>query len=94
MNYSNRRSSGIKITIMIVLLILVGLVALLILKGNKQILDFNNNFEYAYVCWPDGKVEKLKVSKWNDYEGDQIQIKTADGKYYLIHSSNCVLANE
>lgn len=61
--------------------------------GNKQVFDFNQKFEYAYVCWPDGTAEKLKIHSWKDYDGEQIQITTDEGTY-LFHSANCVLAHE
>jgi hypothetical protein len=60
---------------------------------NKQVFDFNQKFEYAYVCWPDGTAEKLKIYSWKDYDGEQIQITTDEGTY-LFHSANCVLAHE
>lgn len=61
--------------------------------SNKQLFDFNQKFEYAYVCWPDGTAEKLNIKSWKDYEGEQIQITTDKGTY-LFHSENIVLAHE
>lgn len=80
------------ILVVVVAALLVGIVGYFAL-GNKQILDLNQKFEYAYVCWPDGTTEKLRIKSWNDYEGEQIQITTDDGTY-LFHSANCVLAHE
>jgi hypothetical protein len=62
--------------------------------SNRQVFDTTYSFNYAYVQWPDGTAEKLKIKSWKDYEGEQIQIKTEDGKTYVFHSSNCVLASE
>ena len=61
---------------------------------NKSIFDTTYKFNYAYVVWPDGTAEKLKVSSWKDYEGEQIQIKLENGHVYLFSSYNCVLACE
>ena len=76
-----------------VLVVSIVVVSLFNHFSNKQIFDFNQKFEYAYVCWPDGTAEKLVLKSWKDYEGDQIQITTANGTY-LFHSENCVLAHE
>ena len=62
--------------------------------SNRQVFDTTYNFNYAYVQWPDGKAEKLKIKSWKDYEGEQIQIKTEEGNTYVFHSSKCVLASE
>lgn len=76
-----------------IVLILVSGVLLLASCSNKQIFDFNQTFEYAYVCWPDGTAEKLAIRSWKDYDGEQIQITTDKGTY-LFHSENIVLAHE
>ena len=44
--------------------------------------------------WPDGKTETLDVRNWCDYDGDQLQIITPDGKTYVFHSMNVVLMSE
>ena len=80
-------------TVVCVFLVLIVLGAGMLLFGNKQLLDFNQKFEYAYVCWPDGTAEKLTIKSWRDYDGDQIQITTDKGTY-LFHAENCVLAHE
>ena len=36
------------------------------------------------------QVIDLKLNSWDDYEGDQLQVKI-DGVTYLVHSSNVVL---
>jgi len=73
--------------------LLIALTVSLAACSNKQMFDFNQKFEYAYVCWPDGTAEKLKIHSWKDYDGEQIQITTDEGTY-LFHSANCVLAHE
>ena len=44
--------------------------------------------------WPDGSVKDLKIYKWRDYDGEQIQIRAEDGKVYLISSVNAVLVRD
>ena len=60
---------------------------------NKQIFDTTFSYERAILSLPNGEVIDGKVTSWNDYEGDQIQVKI-DGKQYLVHSSNIVLISE
>ena len=78
------------------ILVAVMLVSCLIVLSacNKQLFDTTYNFNYAYVVWPDGTSEKLSIKSWNDYEGEQIQIKTDSGDVYVFHAANCVLAAE
>lgn len=58
---------------------------------NKQIIDLNYKFNYAYIQLQDGTVIQGEVDSWTDYEdGDQLQIKMG-GKTYLVHSMNCTL---
>ena len=79
-----------------VLTVVIGLVAVAVfyfavLWGcNKQVFDFELRFTKAMVRWPDGKTEVIEIQKWNDYEGDQIQIITSDN-VYLFHCNNVVL---
>ncbi len=58
--------------------------------SNKQIIDTNNKFNYAYVIIGD-KVIEGKVQSWTDFEdGDQLQVKI-DGVTYLSSANNIVL---
>jgi hypothetical protein len=69
--------------------------ALLTMSGcNKALIDTHYAFDYAYVSFPDGRSEKLKIKSWSDYEGEQIQITTNDGLTYLFHAENIVLVSE
>ena len=61
--------------------------------GNASFIDVDFKFEKAYIYAGDEIIE-LEVDKWNDYEGEQIQIKTKDGKTYLVSSFNTILVNE
>lgn len=60
--------------------------------GNKQIFDFDYTYDKV-VCNYNGDKFELKIDKWNDYEGEQIQIKS-DGKTYLLSANNCYLIDE
>lgn len=57
---------------------------------NKQVLDMEYTYDKA-ICEIGGEYKELKIEKWKDYDGEQIQIKTKDGKVYLISSFNCTL---
>lgn len=48
-------------------------------------------FNYAMVKLPDGTIKKGKVATWDDYEGEQLQIKFKDGTTVLVNSTNAVL---
>ena len=82
------------ISLIIVTALLLSAILLLSSCGNRQMFDTTNNFNYAYVVWPDGTAEKLEIQSWTDYEGEQIQIRLVTGETYLFHASNCVLASE
>lgn len=60
--------------------------------GNKQLFDTTYTFNYAMVKLPDGSVKKGKVETWDDYEGEQLQIKFTDGTTVLVNSTNAVLS--
>ena len=58
---------------------------------NKQFFDTTYTFNYAMVKLPDGTI-KGKVATWDDYEGEQLQIKFEDGTTVLVNSTNAVLS--
>ena len=58
--------------------------------GNKQLFDTTYTFSKAIISLPDGTVVEGKVTSWNDYEGDQIQV-VVNGTTYLLHASNVAL---
>lgn len=63
--------------------------------GNKAVFDTEYTFDYALASFPDGRVEKIEIKTWKDFEdGDQIQIVAEDGSVYVFHSANCVLVKE
>lgn len=67
--------------------------SILLMAGcNKQVIDLTYEYSQAQIKMPDGTVIEGKVDSWNDYEGDQLQVKI-NGTTYLVHSSNAVLWN-
>ena len=62
--------------------------------GNMDMLDTTYTYDYAIISFPDGTVKKIEIKKWCDYEGEQIQIESKDGKIYLVNSMNCVLVQK
>lgn len=61
--------------------------------GNKTAIDMNYTFKRAITCIGDKKIE-LDIEKWKDYDGEQIQVVTTDGKVYLLSMNNTILVNE
>ena len=61
--------------------------------GNKTTIDMNYTFKKAIIYIGNEKLE-LNIKNWNDYEGEQIQLITEDGKSYLVSSFNTILINE
>ena len=58
---------------------------------NKQIVDTQYQFNYAYINVADMYHVQGEVESWCDYEdSDQIQVKI-DGVTYLVHSSDVTL---
>lgn len=58
--------------------------------GNKTFFDFQYIFNYAYVKLPTGEIVEGKLQEWNDYEGEQLQVKI-DNIIYLTSTFNCTL---
>lgn len=73
-----------------ILMVMLAMIAALSGCGNKQVFDTTYNFNRAILSLPDGEIVSGEVQSWNDYEGDQIQVKI-DGITYLVHSSNIAL---
>lgn len=66
---------------------------LLLLTGcNFEIIDTHYNFD-KIICDYNGNKFELKIDKWTDYDGEQIQIKSG-GKTYLLSANNCYLIDE
>lgn len=73
---------------------IVMLLLLLFTTGcNQQIIDFNYTFDKA-ICNIGNEIKEIKIDKWNDYDGEQLQIIDDKGNVYLISSYNCTLIKE
>ena len=73
--------------------ILISAIVLLSLTGcNKQIFDFEKEYN-EILCNYDGDKFILKIDKWNDYEGEQLQV-ISDGKTYLLSSNKCYMVKK
>lgn len=79
--------------------IILGVIVLLLLNfyphifGNKEYGDFKQKYDYAIVQRFDGE-QKIEISSWRDYEGEQIQITDFSGNVYLVSSYNTILVRE
>ena len=73
-------------TIVIVLLVMIGVTGC----GNKEIWDRTYTYNKA-ICNVGGEWREFEISKWTDYDGEQIQIWDKQGNYYLMSSVNCTL---
>lgn len=74
------------LSIMLAMIMTVSLIGC----GNQQLFDATYTFDYAIIELPNGEIVEGKVDTWNDYEGEQLQIKI-DGVTYLTHSENVVM---
>lgn len=73
--------------------LIIGSILILSLTGcNKQILDLDYEYDEA-VCNYDGDKFVLKIDKWNDYEGEQIQV-ISKGNTYLLSANKCYLTKD
>lgn len=74
--------------------IVLCMVCALSLSGcNRELVDVNYKFDYAYIALPNGECIKGKVESWRDYkDGDQIQVKI-NGVKYLTDTTPCVLVS-
>lgn len=73
--------------------LIIGSILILSLTGcNRQIIDLDYEFDEA-VCNYDGDRFVLKIDKWNDYEGEQIQV-ISKGNTYLLSTNKCYLTKD
>ena len=80
--------------IRLVAITIAGICILLGLTGcNQQIIDLNYTFDKA-ICNIGDETKEIKIDKWNDYDGEQLQIIDDKGNVYLISSYNCTLIKE
>ena len=77
-----------------IIIILIMILLLLSITGcNRQVMDFNYTYDKA-VCVVANERFELAIDKWNDYEGEQIQIIAKDGNTYLFSMNNCYLIKD
>lgn len=62
--------------------------------GNRDWIDTNLTYNKAIINLQDGTSIKVDVKHWRDYEGEQLQIISRDGKTYLVSTFNCTLIRE
>ena len=62
--------------------------------GNMDLIDTNFTYNKAIIDLQDGTSIKVDVKQWRDYEGEQLQIISRDGKTYLVSAFNCTLIKE
>ena len=74
----------------------VGLMCVTLLTGcgNQDIIDTNYTYNKAIITIAPDEAIEVKVKKWSDYEGEQIQIIAEDGTIYLTSTLNCTLIND
>jgi hypothetical protein len=74
-------------------LLVVGLlcVGLLLGCGNQAVFDTTWIFDKAIIQLANGEVIEVEVATWEDYDGEQLQIKAKDGTVYLTSSTRCDL---
>lgn len=74
-------------------IIIAVIFCLLFMTGcNKQIIDLDYTYDKA-ICNYSGTTFVLKIDKWKDYDGEQLQIKSGE-KTYLLSANNCYLVDE
>ena len=80
-----------------VLALVLVMVLLLSACGNQLVIDTNYRFDKAKIEFG-GEVIEVTVDKWNDYEGDSVQIHFKDAKgnthVWLTHYENVILMYE
>lgn len=74
--------------------IIIGLIIVLFMTTgcNKTILDTQYTFD-KIICNYDGDKFELNIDKWDDYDGEQIQIKS-NGKIYLLSMNKCYMTRK
>ncbi len=74
-----------------IILVLAIVTALLLTGCNKQILDFQYDFDAAIVTL-NGESKLYRIDKWTDYQdGEQLQLTLQDGSVILVSTYNTIL---
>ena len=71
-----------KLFVVLVTLLIMGILT----SCNYAVIDTKFQYDYAIIRLPNGSVIEGKIVKWNDYEGEQIQLVLEDGNTYLVNS--------
>lgn len=74
-------------------IILLGLILFMLTGCNYQVFDVKYTFNYAY-CDYEYLPKEIKINKWSDYDGEQIQIIDDSDNVLLISSYHCILTKE
>ena len=80
----------------IVLLVLIVTIATLLITTscqggcNKEIFDLQYAYNRAYIKVGEEWID-IPITRWVDYEGEQLQITLQDGSKVLVSSINCIL---
>lgn len=61
---------------------------------NKTIIDTTYSYNRAIIQLANGEVVEVEIDQWDDYDGEQIQIKAKDGTIYLTSSFRCDLIKD
>ena len=61
--------------------------------GNKSFIDTQYKFTKALITIGDETIE-VKVNRWMDYDGEQMQIIAEDGTVYLVSSFNTIMMSK
>ena len=71
-----------------------GVLATVVLTGcNQQVMDVKLKFNKAIIFRED-TATIVEVKKWNDYDGEQLQIITPDGLIIITSSYDTKLIND
>ena len=73
-------------------LILICSLVFVLTGCNYDVFDTSYSFN-EIICNYDGNKFELKIDKWTDYEGEQIQVKS-NGKTYLLSANKCYMIGE
>lgn len=74
----------------IILLIVLSFTLVLSACGNKSFWDTTYTFDHAYVKI-DEKWQIVKIDKWTDYDGEQLQLELKSGITIVLNSNHVVL---
>ena len=83
---------GFTLIELLIVVVCIGIITMLLVGCNKQIIDLDYTYNIVVCSYGDNTFE-MKVDKWNDYEGEQIQVKSG-GKTYLLSANRCYLIGE